>query len=503
MSESNLGAATTELTPAAALVSVVIPCFNHGQFLGNAIESVLAQTYENFEIIVVDDGSTDDTADVAKRYPTVKYIGQQNAGRSAARNAGLRQSRGEFVAFLDADDRLLRHALETGLDCLREHPECAFVSGHCRVIDTSGSILAAPRQRCVQHDHYVELLRGGTYIWCPASVLYRRRVFDFVHGFDPAMVPVEDYDLYLHITKDFPVHCHGQVIVEYRQHSSNTSRNLAVMQKAALAAHCAQSDFARVNKRYREAYVAGERFWREQYPLQHMTRRIREIVRERLPADGIVAIASGDHTELLRLDNRQALPFPPPSFTGGDLFAQGATGRLKTPAWIEPGMTYQFSLYRGTDRSDLLARLLVRGVPDQAATAQVAPAQPVHSNGVVLSAHPNPVLISEQPGTTTVTWSTGDGSDGTIYVSRLGEHVGRDPRDSEEAQALLDAARSDGAQYLLVPARSFFWLEQYREFREKMETRYPTVVHERDICVIFDLRGTKSGAADGEPASAV
>src|ERR1051325_5231932 len=149
---------------------------------------------------------------------------------------------------------------------------------------------------------------------------------------------------------------------------------------------------------------AGERFWREQYPLQHMIRRIREIVRDYLAVNAIVAVASGDRTELLRLDNRQALPFPPPRFTGGDLFAQGPTGHLKTPAWIEPGMTYQFSLYRGADRSDLLARLLVRGVADRAATGHVAAPQSAQSNGALFSADPNPVLVSEQPGTTTVSW---------------------------------------------------------------------------------------------------
>jgi glycosyltransferase involved in cell wall biosynthesis len=470
------------------LVSVVIPCFNHGQFLGNAIESVLAQTYENFEIIVVDDGSTDDTADVAKRYPSVKYIRQQNTGRSAARNAGLQQSRGEFVAFLDADDRFLAHALRTGADCLAQHPECAFVSGHCRVIDTTGSVLAAPRQRCVPRDHYIELLRGGTYIWCPASVLYRRRVFDFVHGFDPAVVPVEDYDLYLRITKDFPVHCHAQVIAEYRQHSSNTSRDLARMQKAALAAHSAQWDFAKANREYRQAHKIGERFWREQYPLQHMSRRIREIVTERLPADAIVAIASGDHTELLRLDNRQALPFPPPSFTGGALFAQGATGHLKTLAWIEPGMTYQFSLYRGTDHADLLARLFVRGVanPTLNATADAVPPRQLHNNGVVLTADPNPVLAAEQPGTTTITWSTGDGSEGAVYVT--GGSVGGEPTGSTEAWNSLETIKEMGAQFLLIPARSFWLRAEFQEFRERVENSYRVVIREENACIMFDLR---------------
>jgi GT2 family glycosyltransferase len=489
VSDSSSGAATAESAPAAALVSVIIPCFNHAEFLGDAIESVLAQTHPNFEIVLVDDGSTDNTADVAKRYPTVSYTRQQNSGRSAARNTGLRDSHGEFVAFLDADDRFLSHALQTGLDCLAEHPECAFVSGHCRVIDTTGSVLDAPRQRCIEHDHYVELLRGGTYIWCPASVLYRRRVFEFAHGFDPAMVPVEDYDLYLRITKNFPVHCHERVIAEYRQHSSNTSRDLARMQKAALAAHSAQWEFAKANNRYREAYSAGERFWREQYPLQHMTKRIREIVRDCLSPDAIVAVATGGSTELLRLDGRQTLHFPPLSLrSAGDLFAQGATGCLKTPAWIEPGMTYQFSLYRGTDRADLLARLLVRGVAHRTpnAIAQKVPQQQLHNNGVVLTADPNPVVISAQPGTTTITWSTGDGSEGAVYV--IGGSAGHDPTDSTEAWNGLDAVKQMGAQFLLMPARSFWSQPEFREFRHRLEQSYPVVAGEEHGCVIFDLR---------------
>src|ERR671911_2120937 len=114
----------------AGLVSVVIPCYNQAHFLGEAIESVLAQSYPRFEIIVVDDGSTDDTSKVAARYPGVRYVYQNNQGVSAARNSGLARSEGEYVVFLDADDRLLPEALETGLKCLEARPECAFVSGY-------------------------------------------------------------------------------------------------------------------------------------------------------------------------------------------------------------------------------------------------------------------------------------------------------------------------------------------------------------------------------------
>src|SRR5215207_9860716 len=118
----------------AGLVSVVIPCYNQAHFLGEAIESVLDQSYPNFEIIVVDDGSPDDTSEVAGRYPEVRLVRQENRGLAGARNAGLSYSEGEYVVFLDADDRLLPEALEAGLKCLKAHSECAFASGRYRFI---------------------------------------------------------------------------------------------------------------------------------------------------------------------------------------------------------------------------------------------------------------------------------------------------------------------------------------------------------------------------------
>ena len=127
-------------------MSVVIPCYNQAHFLSEAIESVLAQSYPHFEIVVVDDGSTDDTPKVAARYPAVRCIRQDNRGLSAARNAGLGCSEGEYVVFLDADDRLLPEALEVGLECFDANPECAFVSGHYREISVDGSPLRPGKQ---------------------------------------------------------------------------------------------------------------------------------------------------------------------------------------------------------------------------------------------------------------------------------------------------------------------------------------------------------------------
>ena len=156
----------------AELVSVVIPCYNQARFLSEAIESVLAQSYKDFEIVVIDDGSTDDTSKVAARYPAVRCIRQDNQGLAAARNTGLRRSRGSYLVFLDADDRLLPEALEVGLGCFDAHPECAFVSGHYREISVDGSPLRPGKQPRLERENYVEILRGN-YIITPAVVMYR------------------------------------------------------------------------------------------------------------------------------------------------------------------------------------------------------------------------------------------------------------------------------------------------------------------------------------------
>jgi hypothetical protein len=472
------------------LVSVVIPCFNHAHFLPEAIESVLTQNYPNFEVIVVNDGSTDNTPEIVRRYPSVRYVYQENAGLSSARNTGLRQSHSEFLVFLDADDRLLPHALGTGIESICEHPECAFVSGHCRVIDSNGGILSSPRQLRVEHEHYLRLLRGGSYIWCPATVLYRREIFDFVHGFNPELNPVADYDLYLRITRDFPVHSHNRVIAEYRQHRSNMSRDVSKMECAARAAHYAQAHFVKAHSHYREAYDAGKSFWQNDYPVQQMVDRIREIVRERLPADAAITVATSGNTELLRLDGRRAWHFPQADKDSrGDLFAQAADGSVATPPWIEPGMTYEFSLYGGPESSKMLARLLVKGVTDSLLlTTTALPQARGHDDGVLLTAIPNPVPAGDEPGVTNITWSTGDGSEGQVYVSSTGVYPGHDPVNSDEAWASLQSAKRKGAEYLIMPAQSFWWLDDYQEFRKRVDARYPAVARDEDTCIIFDLR---------------
>src|ERR1035437_8563776 len=177
-------------------IAVIIPTFNHARFLADAISSVLAQTHPADEIIVVDDGSTDDPAVVVAEFPGVRLIRQENRGLSAARNTGLRSCGTSHVVFLDADDRLLSIALEAGLDSAARRPDCAFVYGGYYQISTDGSTRGPDCLISVVGDGYLDLLRFNV-IGMSATVLYRRKCLVEEGGFDETEQKCEDYELYI------------------------------------------------------------------------------------------------------------------------------------------------------------------------------------------------------------------------------------------------------------------------------------------------------------------
>jgi glycosyltransferase involved in cell wall biosynthesis len=481
-------------TPAAetGLVSVIIPCYNQAGFLPEAIESALEQAYTNREVLVVDDGSADRTAQVAAAYPAVHYIRQENSGLSAARNTGLKQSRGEYLVFLDADDRLLPKALEIGVDSLRQHPACAFASGYCRIIAADGMLLDERKPHRISSEPYLEFLRGN-YIWCPASVIYRRSTFDLVNGFDPLLGACEDYELYLRITRSSPVICHNQFVADYRFHGSNMSVDHSRMLREALKVLDMQWDFVKGDGQRTDAFMAGRKHWQDYYGLLQMSDRILEMVQSSLSPDATVAVATGGKRALLRLGSCRALHFPQAADDNrGKLFQQGTKGSTEVH-WIQAGMRYEFRLFGGREYSKKLATISVIGVAD--VTGKIA-AERFTSDKVCLMATPNPVVVPNQyAGRTTITWNTGDGSEGRLYVSEGGEYDSRRPQDSDEAIRCLETIRTQGAQYLLLPATAFWWLDQYEEFRAHLEAHYPAVVRDKNSCIIFDLREPSAASA--------
>lgn len=241
-------------------ISVVVPYYNQARFLAEALESVFAQTCKAFEIIVADDGSTDGGTEMVSRFPDVHCVRQPNQGPSAARNLGLRHSRGSYLVFLDADDRLLPQALATGLDCLKAHPECAFVWGQCRHIAEDGSPLPARPKPCVDHDHYKVLL-ANNYIRTPAAVMYRRSAVELANGFNPALWGGEDYDLHLRLARSLPIYGHDLEVAEYRVYGASAMSGSAKMLRHTVNALRLQWDYVKEHPAYVEAYHTGMRAW--------------------------------------------------------------------------------------------------------------------------------------------------------------------------------------------------------------------------------------------------
>jgi glycosyltransferase involved in cell wall biosynthesis len=251
------------LDTVSPLVSVVIPCYGQGPYLEEAIESVLAQTYAQVEIVVVDDGSPDNAARLATRFPWVRCVRQANAGLAAARNTGIRESEGEVLVFLDADDRLLPRALESGVAQLRDHPEAAFAFGRYRRMDLQGGRLENDEQPRPDADPYSVFLRYN-YAGIPATSIYRRSALEDAGNFDETLPGAEDYDLGLRLSRDHAVIPHDEFVAEYRVHGSSMSRDAAAMLKMTQQTLRRQKRSAR-QKGLRGEYREGRRFWRRYY----------------------------------------------------------------------------------------------------------------------------------------------------------------------------------------------------------------------------------------------
>ncbi len=243
-------------------VSVIVTCYNHAQFLTRAIESILNQNYKNIEIIVVDDGSTDETANIALKFSNVKYVYQSNQGLSAARNTGVKNSTGDYVVFLDADDWLLPpEALSTNLKFFKENPKAAFVSGGHIIVYKDKDFIHNPT-RIIKENHYCHFLQGN-YVQMHATVMYRKRIFDEFE-FDVSLKACEDYDLFLKISRKYPVIHHTKLIAAYYIHDQNMSGNIPKMLESSLAVLNRQKDLLKSNeeeKYFRNGLESWEKWY--------------------------------------------------------------------------------------------------------------------------------------------------------------------------------------------------------------------------------------------------
>ena len=198
------------------LVSVIIPVYNGERYLAEAIESVLAQTYRLIEIIVVNDGSVDGTADIARSYKEVRYIYQTNQGHGAAMNAGIKIAQGEFIAFLDADDLWTPNKLSVQIGYLLEHPDVGYVIARMQNFLEPGAQLPPRITKDLSLTDYAAL--------CVGTLVARKTIFDQVGDFDNSYEHAKDVDWFVR-AKEAGIHTAilPEILLYRRLHSSNRS----------------------------------------------------------------------------------------------------------------------------------------------------------------------------------------------------------------------------------------------------------------------------------------
>jgi glycosyltransferase involved in cell wall biosynthesis len=215
------------------LVSVIIPNYNQAQYVSSSITSVLKQTYPNYEIIVVDDGSTDNSRKVLSKFDRkIRYIWQENKGLAGARNTGIQAAKGKYVGLLDADDEWLPTYLEEMVSFADQNPEAGVFYCQAQAMDSDGKdlpqIFGGPVLPPEQI--YQTILRANFII--PTTILMRRQVITQAGLFDQSLRSCEDWDLWLRLLPTHEIIGKKDVLVKYRIHGTSLSTDPTGMQKA-------------------------------------------------------------------------------------------------------------------------------------------------------------------------------------------------------------------------------------------------------------------------------
>lgn len=261
MVQSNVNASATDLAGIKpGSISIVITCYNHANYLGEAIESALNQDYQFCNVIIIDDGSTDHSKEVALSYPAAKYHYQENQGLSVARNAGIKLSNDEFILFLDADDRLTEECCSRGVECMVDHPDCAFVYGAHRTMDVSGNIINNYKYEEFKDNHGMEILKKN-FIGMHAVVLYRKSIIRDIGGFDQNLDCCEDYDLYIRLTRSRKIASHQNLCAEYRILENSMSSDYIRMLKTIFDIFKALNVYSKAESTVKNATVKGKHNW--------------------------------------------------------------------------------------------------------------------------------------------------------------------------------------------------------------------------------------------------
>ena len=215
------------MTISSPLVSVILPTYNCARFLPEAIESILLQTYNSYEIIVIDDGSTDNTKEILHPFmQRIRYIGlEENKGLPTTRNIGIQSARGEYIAFIDADDLWLPEKLETVVTYFDDHPEVSMVYSRHLNIDEHGHISGESAKKSLPSGNvFIRLFSEQNFILTSTAVV-QKKVFETTGMFDESFYNCQDWDMWLRISFYFKVAGINKLLVKYRHNPHSLSKN--------------------------------------------------------------------------------------------------------------------------------------------------------------------------------------------------------------------------------------------------------------------------------------
>lgn len=209
------------------LVSVIVPTYNRARLIQEAIDSVLSQDYPNFELIVIDDGSTDNTAAIVGTINDLRlrYVQQNNRGRSNARNHALSLARGDFITFLDSDDLYLPRKISLQVDYLLTHPGTGMIYTSAYCIDDDGNMLQHKYEATVSGMIYEQIAFFQPVTITLPTVMARHKVFEHIGGFDEKMHRFEDTDMWRRISKSYRIDALPIFSCKLRTHDDNSLRN--------------------------------------------------------------------------------------------------------------------------------------------------------------------------------------------------------------------------------------------------------------------------------------
>ena len=228
------------------LVSVIVPAFNSDKYISETINSIINQEYINIEIYVVDDGSTDDTAQILSKYEKkIKYIYQKNSGPSITRNTGIKESTGEIICFIDSDDIMTSDRIKIQVEFLMRHPHVGIVFCDYQNFNENGEFFQTHFQMCPivskKLNNKVEIIiNDGCHILTQenfgitSSILLRKEILKFEKGFEPTLTGGEDFHFYYRLARHTPVGLINKVGIKRRLHNSNISGDVEKMRIQAI-----------------------------------------------------------------------------------------------------------------------------------------------------------------------------------------------------------------------------------------------------------------------------